>query len=234
MYEMETRVRFSESGANNLLKIESLIDYFQDCATFHSEDLGIGVKVLKERHLVWVISSWQVDVVRMPAYGEKITIATWPYGFKGFIGYRNLIVKDSDNNIIVSCNSIWSLISTDTFLPAYLEKEMADRYPIEPKLDMDYAPRKIVARGEWKECEKITVQPHHLDVNGHVNNGQYIRMALECIPDVAGIKRLRTEYRLQTMLHEVLTPRICREESVTVVDLVGEDGKSKCVVEVSS
>ena len=36
MYEMKSRVRYSEVGADRKLTLISLIDYLQDCATFHS------------------------------------------------------------------------------------------------------------------------------------------------------------------------------------------------------
>ena len=41
MYSYQSRIRYSELDETGHLKIESLLDYFQDCSTFHSEDLGL-------------------------------------------------------------------------------------------------------------------------------------------------------------------------------------------------
>ena len=86
MYNYQSRIRYSELDETGHLKIESLLDYFQDCSTFHSEDLGLGVEYVQDRHMVWVMSSWQMVVERYPKLGEEVTIGTATYKFKGFIG----------------------------------------------------------------------------------------------------------------------------------------------------
>ena len=42
------------------------LNYFQDCSTFQSEDLGIGVEYLRKMERVWVVSFWQVDINKYP------------------------------------------------------------------------------------------------------------------------------------------------------------------------
>ncbi len=39
MYTFQSRIRYSEVGPDGRLTLESLLDYFQDASTFHSEDL---------------------------------------------------------------------------------------------------------------------------------------------------------------------------------------------------
>lgn len=48
MYEFDSRVRYSEVDHHGTMTVPALINYFQDCSTFQSEDLGIGTTVLKE------------------------------------------------------------------------------------------------------------------------------------------------------------------------------------------
>ena len=40
MYHYESRVRFSETDKKRKLTLEAIVDYFQDCSTFQTEDLG--------------------------------------------------------------------------------------------------------------------------------------------------------------------------------------------------
>ena len=89
MYTFDSRIRYSEVDSEGRLTMSSLINYFQDCSTFHSEDLGLGVEYLKGQHLVWVLCYWQITVNRYPGLGERVTIGTFPYDMKGFLGYRN-------------------------------------------------------------------------------------------------------------------------------------------------
>ena len=48
MYTFESRIRYSETDSDGKLAMASLINYFQDCSTFQSEDLGLGVECLQE------------------------------------------------------------------------------------------------------------------------------------------------------------------------------------------
>ena len=83
MYVFESRVRYSEIGADGRLTTEKLIDYFQDCSTFQSEDLGAGVKYLRDKNLAWIIVYWRAEILRMPGLGEKIRVGTLPYEMNG-------------------------------------------------------------------------------------------------------------------------------------------------------
>ena len=47
MYEFNSRVRYSEIDHHGTLTLPALINYFQDCSTFQSEDVGLGTEVLK-------------------------------------------------------------------------------------------------------------------------------------------------------------------------------------------
>ena len=67
IYKVDGRIRYSEVGQDGLLTIPALIDYFQDCSTFQSEDLEIGVARLKQNHMAWLVNYWQVDILRLPA-----------------------------------------------------------------------------------------------------------------------------------------------------------------------
>ena len=72
MYEYDTRIRYSEVNSDGILSLPSLLDYFQDCSTFHSEDIGLGILYLEEHHLVWVLGSWQIISNRYPKMGEVV------------------------------------------------------------------------------------------------------------------------------------------------------------------
>ena len=88
MYAFDSRIRYSETDSEGYLTLDALLNYFQDCSTFHSEDVGLGIGYMKEIGQVWVLSSWQIVVNRYPKLGEKVKIVNresiWrkptPYG----------------------------------------------------------------------------------------------------------------------------------------------------------
>ena len=57
MYTFDSRIRYSEIDADGKLSMAALINYFQDCSTFQSEELGVGIEYLAKRHLAWVLVS---------------------------------------------------------------------------------------------------------------------------------------------------------------------------------
>ena len=81
MYTFDSRIRYSETDSEGKLTMASIINYFQDCSTFQSEDLGLGVAKLRQMHLVWVLSSWQIVVERYPGCHRDGSL--WPERLSG-------------------------------------------------------------------------------------------------------------------------------------------------------
>ena len=235
MYTFQSRIRYSEIGTDGKLTLESLLDYFQDCSTFHSEDIGLGIKYLEERNLAWVLSSWQIVIELYPNVCENIVIGTAPYDFKGFVGYRNFLMDTESGERLAYAHSIWSLMDMVKMAPAKPPVEMVEGYVLSDKLQMDYAPRKIAVPIGGRSQERIEVRPHHLDTNGHVNNGQYVRIAMEYIPKDFRIRQLRAEYKKQAVLGDIMIPIVAVNEDKTIytVSLNTEDGVPYSIIELT-
>ena len=104
-YTTEGRIRFSEVDHTRRITLPGIVNYFQDCSTFQSEDLGLGIMHCSERKRAWILSSWQVVVERYPEIGEKIQTSTWATDFKGLFGERNFCMTDENGND-VACEKI--------------------------------------------------------------------------------------------------------------------------------
>ena len=149
IYSFDGRVRYSEIGENGLLTLPGVLNYFQDCSTFQSEEVGLGIKVLKEWKRFWVLSAWQVIVERYPAMGEQIRTSTWAYGFRGFMGFRNFTMDTMEGERLAYANTFWTYINRENDFPVKLTERDTEGYGLEEKLEMDYAPRKIVLPKEY-------------------------------------------------------------------------------------
>lgn len=229
-YQFDSRVRYSETGMDRKLKMVSLVDYFQDCSTFQSESLGCGLDYMEANNLAWMVLSWQIEIVRRPSLGEKITVQTWPYGFKAFYGYRNFAMTDERGEYAARANSVWVLMDLAVGKPCKVISEYTDKYVLEPQLEMETSSRKIKIPEESVVQEAFSVCQHHLDTNNHVNNGQYIRMAEDYLPAGFETGRLCVEYRQQARLHDVIIPKVHEEADLVVVSLCGEEDKVYSVV----
>lgn len=231
MYYFESRVRFSETDKVRKLALESIVDYFQDCSTFQSEDMGVGFSYLLPKNLIWVLSYWHIVVEDYPALGEKIKICTLPYDFRGFMGKRNFYMENEKGKKIVKADSLWSLLDVTKMLPIKVSEELLSHYPNEEKIEMEYLPRKIVISGEELTEEPLVIQRYHLDCNNHVNNGQYIKMASVYLPEEFVIGQMRAEYKNQAHLGDVIYPYMYKEGDKITVSLCNEEKKPYVVVE---
>ncbi|MCD7819352.1 MAG: thioesterase [Lachnospiraceae bacterium] len=229
-YQFDSRIRFSEVGQDRKLKMVSLADYFQDCSIFQSEACGNGIDLLNDYGCCWMILLWQIDIARRPKLGERVIIRTWPYGFQAFYGYRNFALLDEEEHYLAKANSVWALVDLQTGRPTKVLPEIISGYDIEPRLDMEYVPRKIRVTGEGEQMEAFRVGKQHLDTNHHVNNGQYIYMAEEYLPEGFETGRLCVEYRQQARLHDKIVPVVYREENGVTVSLCDEAGKPFAIV----
>ena len=234
IYSFDGRVRYSETGENGLLTLPGILNYFQDCSTFQSEEVGLGLKVLKEWNRFWVLSAWQVIVERYPAMGEEIRTSTWAYGFRGFMGFRNFTMDTADGERLAYANTFWTYIHAENGFPVKLTERDTTAYGIEEKLDMDYAPRKILLPEETQPQESFTVQKHHLDTHHHVNNCQYIRMGADYLPEGFEIRQMRAEYKKQALLGDVFYPAVKLEAGKVTVALSAENGEPYAIVEFMS
>ena len=234
IYSFDGRVRYSETGENGLLTLPGILNYFQDCSTFQSEEVGLGLKVLKEWNRFWVLSAWQVIVERYPAMGEQIRTSTWAYGFRGFMGFRNFTMDTANGERLAYANTFWTYIHAENGFPVKLTERDTTAYGIEEKLDMDYAPRKILLPEETQPQESFTVQKHHLDTHHHVNNCQYIRMGADYLPEGFEIRQMRAEYKKQALLGDVFYPAVKLEMGKVTVALSTENGEPYAIVEFMS
>lgn len=231
MYSFKSRIRYSEVDKDKKMDLYSIINYFQDCSTFHSEDIGKGIDYLQEKNRVWLINAWQIVVNRFPVLGEEVTISTWAYDFKSMYGYRNFMITDAKNQVAAAANSIWVFMDTESYHPVKVTEEDVSGYGAEEKLDMDYAPRKILIPEKLTILEGFPVIRSNIDTNNHVNNGQYIKMAEEFLPSGFCIRQMRAEYRKSAVLGDIIIPMTSMKNDTFTVVLTGTDGSPFTIIE---
>lgn len=231
MYELHSKVRYSEANSKSELTFHALLNYLQDSSTFHSEELGESGAQLLEQNMAWILSFWQICIEEMPRLSEDICVKTWPYNTKGLFGLRNFCVENADGERIVKANSIWVLIDPRTGRPLRITDEVASHYPDEPKLDMDYCDRKVPVPEEYEEKEGIDVPKYFIDTNNHVNNAKYVMVAEQYLPEGFKVKEIRVEYKIAAVLGDVMIPRVTVTEDMVTVALVNADGKLYAAVQ---
>lgn len=230
-YTTENRIRFSEIDHTKKITIPGIINYFQDCCIYHSEDVGLGFEYLEKHKRAWVLSSWQIDIDRYPVIGEYVKVSTWATGFKGIFGNRNFCMRDEDDKIVACANSLWVYMDMAKGRPIKPNQLETDSYGTEEPLEMEEVSRKIELPSEMEELPSFPVRRYHIDTNEHVNNCQYVQMAQEVLDREFPVKRVRAEYKKSAVYKDIIVPKVAVTPERTVVELCDEAGKPYAVVE---
>lgn len=242
-FEFTTHIRYSEVDESGRATLPAIIDLFQDCSTFQSESLGVGMAWLKEKRRGWFLTHWHIIVDRRPGTYENVAVGTFASRFKGITAERNFYLRDESGALPVRANSHWAFVDLDTGKPTRPSPEHVEPYGLHEPLEMPDAPRKIAPPDELESRDAFVIRRHHIDTNGHVNNCEYVRAALDLLPEgaliggAAGtgaareIRELRVDYRRSAVLGDIVCPKVAHEPDRTVVELRDPQGAPFATIE---
>ena len=212
MYTFKSTVRFSETGKDSKLTIPHLISYFQDCSTLHGNKAGLDRKKLIKMERAWFLSSWQIVINKRPGIDEKIEVETRAYEIRGFYGLRNFIMYNEAKEVCAYANSIWFYVDTKKGRPVKYEQKEGTGFEIDEEFPMEKADRKIIIPENADKTikgDRLKVRESHLDSNYHMNNREYVRIALDFMPDsfdIDDLRQIRVEYKKAAVLDEIMVP----------------------------
>lgn len=235
MYQTERIVASSDCDQTSIQSAVSMVTMMQDCSGLWIESEPVVWDWMKENDFALVITSRQLDILRRPAYMERLTVRTSVYQFKGPLGFRNTIIYDAEEKPVAVSWCTGPFIDLKADKLARPPKDVAASMTIDPKFDMEYLPRKIaLPDAPFETMPKIDVVPSDIDYYHHVNNAQYVRMACDILPRDFTWNRLRIEYKSQAKLDGVIEPAVCKTEDAIFVLLNDEDGNPYTEMEFSS
>lgn len=218
MHEEKWKVRFSECDRTQKLTYGNIVNYFQDCSNLQSNQIGRGSDFLQNIQRAWLIDFWQIIINDRPCVFDGIKVATWASGFKGFFGTRNFTMKTESGELLAYANSYWVYLDTETQRPVRVPQDEADAYGIEEAFPMENVGRKISVPEESKHIDTLTVKEHHLDIYDHMNNGKYIEIACDYLPQGTNVCQICCQYRMQARKDDVVSIyRVIEGNRITVV-----------------
>lgn len=230
-YTINGTVRFSEIDHTGKITLPGIINYFQDCSIAQTEALGYSVAKLKEQKRGWVLLSWQIIVERYAKLGEKLLVSTWATGFKGVCGSRNFSMEDQDGNRIAYADSLWVYMDLSRGKPVKPTEEEMAAYGAGEPIPMERVSRKIDIPKTVKTLDKFPVRKYHIDTNEHVNNCQYVQMALELYPGKKTVSYVRVEYKKSAVYKDTIIAKAAAEEERYIVQLCDESDIPYAAVE---
>ena len=218
IYKQDYTVRIHEINAAKQLTIPALIKLLHETSMQHLLTLQASSWHLAEQSLSWVLLKQRVDVQRPIAYGEKVTVVTYPSGFDKFFGYRDYLVFDTNKKLAATSATMWSLIDTATRKIARVPDELrALAAPPDIKL-LQRPTTKIQLPTQMVPHSTHPVQYYDMDWNDHVNSAVLARLMLASLLSdpaaEASVQSVHIQYKNESRLGDQLHSCISADNSI--------------------
>ena len=104
------KVKTYECRPDGNIKIACLMQYLQEVAANHAEQLGFGINKLSEINGYWVLSNLKIQIDKLPRWNDGVTVKTWPSGHTRSIATREFVGRDQDECELFQVSSQWMIL----------------------------------------------------------------------------------------------------------------------------
>ena len=121
-------------------------------------------------------------------------------------------MEDGKGEIAVRAYTVWVYMDLEKGRPAKVDPEEAARYGCGGTAchGTGLPESTGCTRVRAEAMPDFPVRRYHIDTNEHVNNCQYVQMALECIPHPEEITKMRAEYKKSAVFGDQIYPRYAK------------------------
>ena len=212
MFQIERTVAISDTAPGGLLRLSHALDYLLECECFQMDSEDDFSVYLRRNGIAVFLAFRQVEIVRLPAYGEHLTIRTNVYDCKNFFGFRNTTIYDAQGNICVLCAAIGAFVDRASGRPGKVPAQIVRDLRFDAPLPMEYLSRKIALPAREPELlAPFRVKEHQADMVGHFNSTRSFDETMDCLPADFRFNRLRLEYKAQARPGDLITPALYRD-----------------------
>lgn len=231
MYSLNYKVTTSTCDSEGRLKLYSALQMMQDCSEMWI-DSEPGVKqYFADQNMAQLLATRQVEIIRVPEYKEELTVTSTVYDMKPMFGFRNTFIYDAQGN---PCYKTWSMGAFVDKVAGKLKRvdqATIDSMNLKPQKEMNYRDRRIILPKQGGDMlEPVKVLRADIDYNKHMNNANYVRMAMELLPESMVVRGMRVEYRVAAKLGDILTPTMYQIDDGFIVSL-SVNGEVSAIVE---
>lgn len=174
VYIINKEITSVEVDFNLDTKLSNIFLFFQEVSSIQSEVFHIGKQDTLDKDLHWVITRFNVEISRLPKYGEHIKVVTYPGTSNALFFNRHFRILDEKDNVLVKACSVWCVIEDKTHM---IKKDPFNGLvlPVSKMEDELPLPGKVEYK-EGKLIYKKTIRYSDIDLNSHLNNTRYIEL----------------------------------------------------------
>lgn len=177
-YQMKMKIPFDMADMNGHIKLPDVILLSLQVSGMQSIELGVSDKaILEDYNLVWIITEYDIEVVRLPRFAEEITIETEALSYNRLFCYRRFTIYDEAGQELIHMMATFVLMDRDSRKVHAVESEIVAPYQSEFS-------KKLLRGPKYQSLENPISKDYHvrfydLDMNGHVNNSKYLDWIFE-------------------------------------------------------
>ena len=177
-YQMKMKIPFDMADMNGHIKLPDVILLSLQVSGMQSIELGVSDKaILEDYNLVWIITDYDIEVVRLPRFAEEITIETEALSYNRLFCYRRFTIYDEAGQELIHMMATFVLMDRDSRKVHAVESEIVAPYQSEFN-------KKLIRGPKYESLEEPISKDYHvrfydLDMNGHVNNSKYLDWIFE-------------------------------------------------------
>ncbi len=190
-------VRMYDCRPDGLIKANALMQYLQEAAACHAEQLQVGFRDLERLGCFWVLVNLRIEITQMPKWGDHMIVSTWPSGGTRLIASREFVGRGPGDRELFRAASDWMILDKSSGRPKNLGRLDLNLPQDGPKALATRPVRLKPAEGYAPVCT-LRVPFSALDFNGHVNNTEYVRWAFDAVRrklgDLPAIRSIQLTY----------------------------------------
>lgn len=203
--QFQEEVVFGPEDTDRYGRVEgsAILRRLQDIATGHYDTLGLTREVATAHGCFWAVNKTDLVVTELPAVGKALTMDTWT-GKQGHgLFWRHYMLRDGET-VLLRGVSLWVLMDFATRVLSRNRDWVTDKTVVSLPGELETS-RQHLQLPEPLPLQRLrTVEAADADINGHLNNANYLRWADELLPEdfAAGhrLRRARIEYKKELPL----------------------------------
>lgn len=232
---LDYRMRWMDFDRYGRVQPWALLDLFQDMATAHAVELGIGGEDMMSRGVFWAVVRSKFEVVSEPHHHQRVVVRTWPHSLSRFSFIRDFTMADESGDTLVKATTEWVLMDIETRKFVSAKDYYAGPTDFSEDRSFPKKPRKVSGFDEGNRAEAIIVPAYcDIDVNGHVNNAMYARYVVNALDpgEVGAVKTFQIDYRQEARLGSPLRVQTLVEDGRVLTKGIREDGETSFASEI--
>jgi len=225
IYETKMRLYNSYFDTNDKISPKAILNIFQDMASYHAVEIGVGYEEMLSRNLYWVLSRIKYDIIRMPKIDEEVIITTWPHE-KGRIDFdRDIKITSLNGETLIIGTTKWCVIDTQSRMLQRSTNVNYNGIAIDKVNYQDKFNKIIIPEIEAKNVYKHKVVFTDLDHNKHMNNTNYASLVCNVVENKL-FTHFEINYLNECLLNDEIEVSLIKDDNKEIIIGTVKDKKA--------